>query len=89
MPELRAPIGPQAGHLRVNPESNGDIASIEVTTSLVAKADRERRTIHFRVGSARPARAISIADAILIELDAASAIAGVWLLNVPPFPGER
>jgi hypothetical protein len=64
------------------------VASFEVPTSLVAEADTAERTIHFRVGGAKPSRTLRIARDILIDVDAGDAIAGVWLLNVPPFPAE-
>jgi hypothetical protein len=34
----------------------------------------------------RPARAIRFARDLLLELDERDRIAGLWLLNVPPFP---
>lgn len=64
------------------------VASIEVDTALTAEADQAERTIHFKVGSGRPQRTVRIARDILIEVDETSAIAGVWLLNVPPFPAD-
>jgi hypothetical protein len=64
------------------------VAAIEVDTALTAEADQAERTIHFKVGSHRPQRTVRIARDILIEVDETSAIAGVWLLNVPPFPAD-
>ena len=69
-------------------EGASRVASFEIATSLVAEADTAERTIHFRVGGAKPSRTVRIARDILIDVDARSAIAGVWLLNVPPFPAE-
>ena len=66
----------------------GGVAAIEVETALTAEADQAERTIHFKVGSNRPQRIVRIARDILIEVDDGSAIAGVWLLNVPPFPAD-
>ena len=64
------------------------VAAIEVDTALTAEADQAERTIHFKVGSHRPQRTVRIARDILIEVDEGSSIAGVWLLNVPPFPAD-
>jgi hypothetical protein len=64
------------------------VASFEVPTSLVAEADTAERTIHFRVGGGKPSRTVRIARDILLDVDANDGIAGVWLLNVPPFPAE-
>jgi hypothetical protein len=70
------------------PRRGSGIAAVEVSTVLAAESDRAERTIHFRVGPRRPARAVRIARDVLLDVDARERIAGVWLLNVPPFPGE-
>ena len=67
--------------------SHGDIASVEVDTLLVAEADNAERVIHFRVGVPRETRTVRVARDILLDLDSRSRLAGLWLLNVPPFPG--
>jgi hypothetical protein len=65
------------------------VAALEVDTLLAADADAEEKTIHFRFGTARPSRAVRIAQDLVLEIDARDGIAGVWLLNVPPFPGDQ
>jgi len=62
------------------------IAALETDTTLMAEADREERTIHFRIGRRRPVRTVRLARDILLEVDARDYLAGVWLLNVPPSP---
>jgi hypothetical protein len=62
------------------------IAAFQVDTAIRAEADERESIIHFRVGKRPPARAVRIARDILVEVDGLSHIAGVWLLNVPPFP---
>lgn len=62
------------------------IAALETDTTLMAEADREERTIHFRIGKRRPVRTVRLARDILLEVDARDYLAGVWLLNVPPSP---
>ena len=69
--------------------SQPEVAAVEVDTSLVAEADQAERTIHFRLGVKRPARAIRFARDLLLELDERDRIAGLWLLNVPPFPEDE
>jgi hypothetical protein len=69
--------------------SQPGIASLEVDTPLSADADLTEKTIHFRVGPPRQVRTVRIARDILLDIDTRSRIAGLWLLNVPPFPGER
>jgi len=66
--------------------SQPGIAAMEVTAPLRAEADPSRRTIHFAL-SPRRARTVRVARDVLIDLSDRDAITGVWLLNVPPFPG--
>jgi len=68
--------------------SSGGVASLEVNTNVVAEADNAERVIHFRLGRARETRTVRLGRDMLIDLDAQSQIAGLWLLNVPPFPGN-
>jgi hypothetical protein len=68
--------------------SERGMSSLEIETALRAAADPAEQTIHFTFGSARPARTLSIARDLLLEVDAKRRIAGIWLLNVPPFPGS-
>ena len=42
--------------------------------------------IHIRLGRTRPVHVVRIADNLLVELDKQSRLAGLWLLEVPPFP---
>ena len=62
--------------------------SVEVDTQLTAEADQAERTVHFRIGGARTAQTVRAAQDLLLELDKEQHIVGVWMLNVPPFPGE-
>ena len=61
---------------------------LEVTTPLAAEADAAERVIHFRVGAKREVRTVRLGRDLLLDLDLQSRIAGVWLLNVPPFPSS-
>ena len=70
---------------RKQPRDQHGLAAIEVDTALLAETDQAERTIHFRVGKSRAERTVRIARDILIDVDNAGRIAGVWLLNVPPF----
>jgi len=62
------------------------MATLEVDTPILAESDSTERVIHFRLGSQREARAVRVGRDLLLEVDQQSRIAGVWLLNVPPFP---
>ena len=61
-------------------------AAVEVDTPLVAEADSSERVIHFKLGKTREARTVRVGRDLLLDVDRQSQIAGVWLLNVPPFP---
>jgi hypothetical protein len=69
--------------------SQPGVASLEIDTRLVADADATERTIHFRFGAARQVRAAKVAQDLIFDVDESSHIAGVWLLNVPPFPTDQ
>ena len=64
----------------------GAVASLEVETRLLAESDDAERVIHFRVGAQRDVRTVRVGRDLLLDVDPQSRIAGVWLLNVPPFP---
>jgi hypothetical protein len=66
--------------------SQPGVASLEVDTRLVADADATERTIHFRFGALRQVRAARVAQDLIFDVDESNHLAGVWLLNVPPFP---
>jgi hypothetical protein len=66
--------------------AGGETSALEMETRILAVADKAERTIHFRIGPPRPAKAVRIARDLLVELDPRARIAGLWLLNVPPFP---
>lgn len=61
---------------------------LEVETALLAESDEAERTIHFRVGAKRDVRTIRVGRDLLLDVDPQSRIAGLWLLNVPPFPSS-
>jgi hypothetical protein len=63
-----------------------DVALLEVETPLLAEADEAERVIYFRVGIKREVRTVRLGRDLLLDVDPQSRIAGLWLLNVPPFP---
>jgi hypothetical protein len=89
LPALVVPAAIEDGAVAVPLRNLGaDVGSVAIDTALVAEADQAERTIHFRVGPPRQARTVRIARDLLLDVDPAGRIAGVWLLNVPPFPEE-
>lgn len=86
---LEPPAAIESAHalVRGTPPRSG-ITAFEMSTSVVAEADVAERTIHFTLGEPRRARTVRVGKDLLLDLDAQSRIAGVWLLNVPPFPHD-
>ncbi|MBV6521147.1 MAG: hypothetical protein MNPFHGCM_01274 [Gemmatimonadaceae bacterium] len=64
------------------------VDAVEVNTAMAADSDHAERTIHFRLGPRRATRTVRIAREVLLDIDTESRLAGVWLLDVPPFPEE-
>ena len=87
LPTLAPPATATDGRALLQAQPSAS-AALEVDTALAADADERERTIHFRVGTARQTRAVRIARDVLLDLDARDRVAGVWLLNVPPFPSD-
>ena len=58
----------------------------EVEIALTAESDEAEEVIYFRVGTNRVTRAVQVGRDLVVDLDRQQRIAGLWLLNVPPFP---
>ena len=69
--------------------SQPGIAALEMNTRTLCEADDSERIIHFRFGAARATSPVRVAKDVLLEIDERSCIAGLWFLNVPPFPNEK
>lgn len=66
--------------------SQPNVASLEFETALLAEADESERVFHFVLGKRRQTRTIRCARDLLLDVDGSNHLAGLWLLNVPPFP---
>jgi hypothetical protein len=66
-------------------ESEAAVASREVETAVFAESDSEERLFHFRLGKPRAMRTVRLANNLLLDIDSSNNLAGLWLLNVPPF----
>ncbi|HZF67208.1 MAG TPA: hypothetical protein VEZ47_04140 [Gemmatirosa sp.] len=82
---VAAPRGSAASGAGDRAGTGAGLAEVEVDTDLAAEVDGTRRTYHLRVGGVRPVRAIRVGRDILVDVDAAGDLAGLWLLAVPPF----
>ena len=89
LPALAIPAAIEDGRVAVPFRHLGDdVGSVAIDTALMAEADQAERTIHFRVGPPRQVRTVRIARDLLLDIDPHGRIAGLWLLNVPPFPED-
>jgi hypothetical protein len=66
--------------------SQPGIAAVEVDTALIVEKNAAESVFHFRVGRPRAVTVVRIADLFLVEVDKSSRVAGLWFLDVPPFP---
>lgn len=84
---LIAPTGAQdARVLFPSRRSQPSVAAVEVDTALTVEKNPAESVFHIRVGRSRPTSIARIADLLLVEVDKQSHLAGIWLLDVPPFP---
>ncbi|MGH7673079.1 MAG: hypothetical protein ACREMC_09265, partial [Gemmatimonadales bacterium] len=67
-------------------QSQPGVAAVEVDTALTVEKNPTDSVLHIRVGRQRPATVVRVADHLLVEVDKQSRVAGLWLLDVPPFP---
>ena len=68
--------------------SQPGVAALEVETPLLAEADEAERVFHFTLGKKRQTRTVRFARDLLLDVDGSNHLAGLWLLNVPPFPAR-
>ena len=68
--------------------SQPGVASMEVETPLLAETDALERVFHFTLGRPKKIRTVRFARDLLLDVDGSSHLAGLWLLNVPPFPAQ-
>ena len=69
-------------------KSQTGVASLEVETLVHAESDADERLFHFRLGKFRGTRTVRFARDLMLDVDASNNLAGLWLLNVPPFPAR-
>jgi len=86
---LQIPEAAGTARIRIPSSADSGPEALEVDTVIRAVADAPERTIHFRIGPTRSAKVLRVARDLLLEVDARSRIAGLWFLNVPPFPGPQ
>jgi len=88
---LRPPGGVTDATIRLSERrggkrGSGSVTATEVETPLMAEADEAERVFHFTLGKLRKTRTLRFARDLLVDVDASNNLAGLWFLNVPPFP---
>jgi len=66
--------------------SQPGVAAVEVDTPLTVEKNQAESVFHIGVGRQRRATTVRVADHLLVDVDKQSRLAGLWLLEVPPFP---
>ena len=66
--------------------SQPGVAAVEVDTPITVDKNQTESIFHIRVGRHKAATVVRVGDHLLVEVDKQSRIAGLWLLEVPPFP---
>ena len=85
---LLPPSAVQDGRVTVPHGAENGPVLVEVETPLLAESDEAERVVYFRVGLKRDVRTVRLGRDLLLDVDTQSRIAGLWLLNVPPFPSS-
>jgi hypothetical protein len=87
--DLAPPVDVSTVRVQVGAAGTGDaVSAVEIDMPVSAESDRSERTLHFRLGTGRQVRTVRVARELLLDLDSRDRLAGVWLLDVPPFPNE-
>ncbi len=66
--------------------SQPGVAVVEVDASLTVEKNAAESVFHLRVGRTRAVKVVRVGDRLLLEVDKHSRLAGLWFLDVPPFP---
>jgi hypothetical protein len=82
---LLLPTTAESGRLALA-GATGTTWSFEIETPLLMRTNAAENLYHLRLGDQRVARVVRVADQLLVELDPEGALAGCWLVGVPPFP---
>jgi hypothetical protein len=87
VPDLAPPTAAKDGRV-VFPSSSAQpgVAALEVDTALTVEKNPAETVFHVRAGRSRPVTVVRVADRLLVEVDKQARIAGLWFIDVPPFP---
>jgi hypothetical protein len=87
LPGLAAPVEARVAQVVIPGRSpRRGAAAMEFDTTISMAVDPAAHVYHLRVGTRRPVEPIRVADKLLVEVDAANRLAGLWLDGVPSRP---
>lgn len=86
LPALQPPAA-EPGEIVLPARHSGGASAID--SPLTAEVDEPEGVFHFRLGGVAESRAVEIASGLLVDVEPSGAVAGIWLLNVPPFPLDQ
>ena len=87
---LQAPTVDERGMLKVTDGGSGnDPSVVELGRPLSCLRTADESTVYLRLSGAKSQMVIAVADNLLAEIGSGGQLAGLWLLNVPPFPGTK
>ena len=66
-----------------------DLVALEVDTPLTIDTNTAESVFRIRLGPSRRARAVRVAEGMVVEVDEQQELAGFWLVGVPPFPHDE
>lgn len=85
-PALRAPRVTEVADVVIPRGATSGSVTLELEAPMRAEADDAEQVVYFRIGDRREARSVRFGSDLLIDVDRQGRLAGLWLLNVPPFP---
>ncbi len=88
--DLEIPDAGRHGQLKVSAAGPGDqpaVVEFQAPITCTRAADESR--LHLVLGSPESVEVVALADKLLAELDLSGQLAGLWLVDVPPFPDVK
>lgn len=82
---VKLPAAVADGSLVLSVDEEDAVPAIDVEGTITVRASFDETLYHVRLGDAASARRLRIADQLVVELDAEGALAGFWLIGVPPY----
>ena len=83
---LNPPSSTESGRVVLRGPRSDRTSSVEIESTLTIRTNPGESIYHLKLGGLPSARAVRVADQLLVELDEEDGLAGCWLLGVPPFP---